>query len=334
MKILVENSTWNNVGDGFYQSTLYVLLTKLYPNDTVVMGEGPIRRSFRPKNKRQISNLFQLMDHQTADVHIFSGPILHSFMAKYSEKVIDIKRRGNNYAFISTSSAGITEPERKQLGEFFQKYPPLLLSTRDEDTYHNFKEYIPNSYNGFCTAFLVNKLLPVDEVKADFPFFVSSFYLELEPFYKTNGKVEIDNVSLERKPTYLNLPHKYTRHLNFMRPQQDMLDTHKIVRVHQDLSTHFYHIKFSHPNSFMSFNLLSYLALYKSADFTVTDRVHSCAASVAFGKPARLYSDSPRAAIFHRLGYKWKTGDIVRPISTDIIDKELELLSAKIKESF
>ncbi|HMI00882.1 MAG TPA: polysaccharide pyruvyl transferase family protein [Pedobacter sp.] len=331
MKILVENSTWNNIGDGFYQSSLYSLIKQMYPNDDVLMEEGPMNRAFRPKIARQKDNFFNLMSFQTADVHVFSGPMIPQLLNNYKQKIIDIKSRGADYMLISVSGAGVQEGFRQELGAFLKKYPPILFSSRDEETYSKFKEFVPESYNGICTAFIVNRMLPVDEFKPKTPFFISSFYSELEPIFKTNGPVILENVSLERKNTYLNLSHNISRHLNFLRPQQVMLDTHQIVRVHQDLSTHFYHIKFSHPNSFMSFNLLSYLAMYKSADFTISDRVHSCAVSLAFGKPARLFTKSPRAGIFDRLGFDYKSnGGIIKP-NLDVIDVELDKLKVKIK---
>lgn len=331
MKIIVENSTWNNIGDGFYQSALYSLLKKTYPEHNILMGEGPIKRAFRPRTAAQEKNAFSLMQYQSADIHVFSGPILRTFLNVYAEKIKSIKDRGENYVFISVSSAGISDSVLVETGEFLKKYPPLFASTRDPETFHKFKSYIKNCYNGICTAFLVNRTLPVDEIQPPFPFFVSSFYRELEPVYSTVGPVSIENVSLERKETFFNIKNQFSRHFNFLRPQQENLNDHKIIRVHQDVSTHFHHIKFSHPNSFMSFNLLSYLSLYKSADFTISDRVHSCAASLAFGKPARLFTKSLRAGIFERLNFDYKSNEGIMYPNLDIIDTEMDKMVLEIK---
>lgn len=335
MKILVENSTWNNIGDGFYQSALYVLIKKLYPDATVLMEEGPITRAFRPKSDWQKKNTLELMNYQSADLHIFSGPMIRQILSNYKQKIMDIKAAGEQYAFISASAAGISEELRKETGEFFLKYPPLFLSSRDEFTYNQFKDYIKNSYNGICTAFLVNKMLPVDQLRPDFRFFISSFYRELEPFYKMkNGEVDLNTIELDRKANYFGISHRFSRHLNRFRPQQESLNGHKIVRVQQEVSTKFNHINFALPNSFLSFNLLSYLALYKSADFTISDRVHSCAVSLAFGKPARLFTKSPRAGIFTRLGFDYSKNNGIMYPNMDIIDVETEKLSSYIKSAF
>ena len=45
-----------------------------------------------------------------------------------------------------------------------------------------------------------------------------------------------------------------------------------------------------------------YLNLYANAYATYSDRVHACIATLAFGNYARLYSQTPRAYLFERLG--------------------------------
>jgi polysaccharide pyruvyl transferase WcaK-like protein len=337
MKILVENSTWNNIGDGFYQSALYILIKQLYPTANVLMEEGPIFRAFRPKSDWQKQNCLNLMNYQSADLHIFSGPMIRQILTNYKDKIIALKAAGEQYAFVSVSAAGITEDLRQETGAFFQQYPPLFLASRDEETYLKFKDFVKNSYNGMCTAFLVNKMLPVDQLNPAFKFFISSFYRELEPVYKLkNGTqdVNLNTIDLNRKQTYLGIPHRFARHLNRFRPAQEEVNGLKVVRVQQEVSTKFNHINFSQPNSFLSFNLLSYLALYKSADFTISDRVHSCAVSLAFGKPARLFTKSPRAGIFNRLGFDHKQNNGIMQPNLDIIDVEAEKLSTFIKSSF
>ena len=333
MKVIIENSTWNNIGDAFYQSTIFSLFKKNYPNCEILMGDGPIKRAFRPRTNKQFENMFQLMQHQKADYHVFSGPILKHLLDVYKEKIIEIVKRGANYALISVSSAGISEEECKPIGDFFRKYPPILFTSRDEDTFFKFSKYISqNCYNGICTAFLVGRFLPVDEIELPHQFFISSFYSELEPYYFCDKEVTVNTIDVKRKKTYLNLSHDISRHLNFLRPQQSKLGDHLILRVHNDLSTHYKHIKFSHPNSFMSFNPLSYLSLYKSTNFTISDRIHACAVTLAFGKPCRLFSDSPRAGIFNRLGYDpFQNNGVMFP-NLDKLDDEIYKLENVIKK--
>lgn len=332
MKILVENSTWNNVGDGWYQYSLYYLLKKLYPEHEVVMGEGPVRRAFRIKSKKQLDNALNLLDWESADVHVFSGPMLKSLISEYGNAVKAIKKRGSQYAFISVSGTAMSLQQKQEIGAFLKAYPPLLFSTRDKETFDNFNEYVENAYNGICTAFLVDKTMHLDTFRLDKPFFVSSFYMENEPNYKLNGNFNIENIVVEHRKNKFGLPFKFARHLNYTLPQQDEVGGHKIVRLIQNLNTKFNHINFAMPNSFISFNPITYLKVIKSAEFVISDRVHACATSLACGHPARFLFESPRAGIFDRLGFDYKSNQGIIYPNMGIIEEEMGKLENVIRK--
>lgn len=334
MKILVENSTWNNVGDGWYQYSLFNLFKNLYPEHQVVMGEGPVKRAFRIKSDKQHKNALNLLNWQNADVHVFSGPMLKHLLREYKETIIRIVQRGAKYAFVSVSGTAMSSQQKSELGEFFQKYPPLLLSTRDEETYNNFKPYVSNIYNGICTAFLIDKTIPLDTFKLDKPFFVSSFYMEMEPEFLLPSGVDfsLENLEVKHRKNKWGLPFKFSRHLNYTLPQQEEVGEHKIVRLIQNLNTKFNHINFAMPNSFISFNPITYLEVIKSAEFVISDRVHACATSLACNKPARFLFETPRAGIFDRLGFDYKSRNGIMYPNMPIIEEEKAKLENVIRK--
>ena len=96
MKIIVENSTWNNVGDGWYQFSLYFMLKECLPQHEVILGEGPIKRAFRITSSKQMKNALNWMDYQVQDypnlelqkLVIFSKNIHHYFFLHVMKKVL------------------------------------------------------------------------------------------------------------------------------------------------------------------------------------------------------------------------------------------------------
>lgn len=333
MKVLVENSTWNNVGDGWYQFSLYYMLKRMYPQHKVMIGEGPIRRSFRIKRHCQLENALNLIDYQTADIHVLSGPMLPSIIDDYKVAIENFFKRNEKYCFISASGTGLSHEKVKEIGAFLKKYPPMFMATRDNETYSNFKDYVDNIYNGICTAFLVDLNIDIDTFKIDNPFFISSFYTEMEPTYRLKDiskSVTLENLDVVHHKTKYGLPFKYARHLNFLNFQQKNIAGVEIVRTIQNLNTRFNHINFAMPNSFISFNPLTYLSVAKSAEFTISDRVHACAISLGCNRPARFLFNTPRAGIFDRLGFDYKSnGGIMYP-NMDILNKEKKLLQEYI----
>lgn len=334
MKILIENSTWNNVGDGWYQFALYSLIKNIYPDHEIMLGEGPIRRAFRINNEKQKNNSLNLILYQKADLHIFSGPILRYLLSDYKEAIIKLKNRGEEYALISVSGTAIPQNILNEIGGFLIQYPPLFFSSRDEETYKSFFPYVKNIYNGICTAFLVDRTLQIQTFELDKKFFISSFYMELEPTYyiDPNKKFCIENIEVRHKKTLFYLPYKYSRHLDFFRKHQVEIGNHLIVRTIQNLNTRFNHINFATPNSFISFNPLSYLNVTKSSEFVISDRVHACVVALACGKPARFLFNTPRAGIFNRMGFDYKSNNGIMYPNEDKIDSEMYMLEREIKK--
>ena len=335
MRILIENSVWANVGNAWYQYSLYYMLKKLFPEHDVIIGEGPINLAFRITNAKQQANALNWMEYQSADIHIFSGPMISDLDNFYLNKIAKLKSRGEDYALISCSGTGYSSNRIAELGEFLEKYPPLFMATRDEETYNAFSPFVPNSYNGICTAFLVDKNIDIRTYKMDQPFFISSFYREEEPKFVLKDKTQpcsLENVEVHHRKNRWGLPYSLSRHFNYKNEQQSELGGMLIVRTIQGLSTRFNHINFALPNSFISFNPLTYLEIFKSSEFTISDRVHACAVSLACGHPARFLFHTPRAGIFDRLGFDYKSNNGIMYPNPDKIDEEFEKLTIQIKK--
>ena len=333
MKIIVENSTWNNVGDGWYQFSLYFMLKECLPQHEVILGEGPIKRAFRITSSKQMKNALNWMDYQAGDIHVFSGPLIPTIDTEYKHTIQEIKKRKKDYVLISASGTGLSKSRVTEIGNFFKKYPPLFFSSRDEESFNNFSPYIKNSYNGICTACLVDTNIDIQSYKMEEPFFISSFYTELEPSYSLQNNDDvcnIENLQIEHHKTKFYLPFKIARHLNFMQPQQAYIGNLKIVRTIQNLNTRFNHINFAMPNSFISFNPLSYLEITKSSQFVISDRVHACAIALACNKPARFLFNTPRAGIFDRMGFDYKSNNGIMYPNIRKIKEERQLLIKQI----
>lgn len=327
MKIIIENSTWNNIGDGWYQTSLYMLFKRLFPQHDVFMGEGPVNRSFHPQGRFR-KNALNVMEYERADLHVFSGPILPQLYYNYKQTIETIHNRGEAYAMVSV--CGYSDME--SIGELLRKYPPVLFLTRDRQTYECFKDYVKYAYDGVCTSFFVDKLLDLNPIRLDKPFFISSFYREIEPMYSISKEFDgIESVLIKQR-NFWGIKYDYSRHFEFLLNHQSDVGDYRIVRTVQTLSTKFNHINFAKPNSFISFNPIKYLELTKGSEFVISDRVHACAVGLACGKPVRLMHDTPRAGIFERLGWNLKSNDGIMYPNNEIIELEYEKICSEIRK--
>lgn len=332
MKISVECSSWNNIGNAWFQISLFNLLKSMYPQHEVLVEDSHPQGAFRVYNAKQRANALRTMDYTRADLHVYVGPMVDQLPGHYRKAVENLFARGEKYCVISASCTGASPAKVAAIGEFLRKYPPLFFATRDEETYLAFKDYVPVAYNGICTAMLVGRTVPVAEIQLEKPFFISSFYTELEPTFSVPDGEEatVENIGVEHHPTLWGLPYNIARHLNFTRPGQEEVGGKYIVRTVQNLNTRFNHINFAMPHSFISFNPVAYLSVVKSSEFTISDRVHACVVSLAMNHPARFLFSTPRAGIFDRMGFDYKShGGIMYP-NMDKVDEEMYLLQKQL----
>jgi hypothetical protein len=323
MRILVENSTWTNIGNAFYQTSLYYILRKVFSKHTVYMTEGPIIRAFRP-NKYFQKNAFELRLVQDGDLYCFSGPILGGgFLETYGEVIKSLSARGCRYMLLSIHGhdQGLVT---REIRNFLERYPPLAFSSRDEPTFRVYSDMCKQSYNGICTAFFVSKTYHVAPVMPNYKYITISVYTAPDPEVSwkvdEDGKLVLGSVQITKK----NMPWwRITRHLEWIRRSHASKNEHTIIRPIHDIGYKFSHLNFAKANSFLSHNPFSYLALYSSTALTIADRVHACVVTLSYGKPAVFIGCTGRSTLFSRIGIN-SENETVMQLSKDDLQKEYD----------
>ncbi len=81
----------------------------------------------------------------------------------------------------------------------------------------------------------------------------------------------------------------------------------------------------------------SYLNIYANADLTISNRVHACVATTAYGNPAMLFTRSPRAYLLKRLGLdriKDEPQRVDLGFLRDEKHKLIDWLGARLRDTF
>lgn len=140
------------------------------------------------------------------------------------------------------------------------------LMTRDSLAYKYYANFTKNSYNGIDNVFFVN-LLNLPQIDTDLTPYV---VLNIEEPKHYRIKEELKNIFKEKNIVYsYHKPFPYTK-------------VSKLVK----------------NGVIVSDNPMDYLLLYRNASEVYSDRVHACIPTLAFGNKARLFSNSPRIALF------------------------------------
>lgn len=298
MRVAVENSTWNNIGDAFYQMSLENMLREALPDAEVFSFDGPLRRAFRPN--RHIARGLDSRLLCEADHYVFSGPILGSqFLPNYGELIEHIVKRGKTYSLLSIHDGCSSTDQRNDILQFLRKHPPAAVHSRDNPSFETIGELCSASLRGICFAFFISKVPGISGFDLAEPYICSSFHSGAEPsFYQSeSGSVlDIKTSEFERIRKW-----RWIRHTEFRKHHPTSVGRWKIYRpVHS--FNRFPHLIFSRPDSFISYNPKVFLSIYKCCDAVFTDRVHAGVAALSFGRPAHVIGIDNRFDLFDAVG--------------------------------
>ncbi len=318
MKIGIFDSSWSNMGNAFFEMGLIAFLRKNFSRHEYFSLDDPAPPR-TPRKDKLGRNVYRIAIKQDVDLFVFTGPILKRLVLpeyNYRELIHRIKAMGKDYTILSASASEMSDFQISEVAAFLNANPPICFATRDEETYNKFKPLVPFCHNGICCAFLVPFIEGVAKVNNERPYFISSFYKCPEPYFTVadGSPLSVDSLCIRPRKPIIPIRLGFSRHLErFRRDYPESLGTHDIVRVHQGFNPDMTWFNYGKPNSFVSYNPLCYLAVYKGCDFVVSDRVHACAAALAYGHPARLLEVNDRIGIFSRMGIIRDTNGVMRP---------------------
>ena len=234
-------------------------------------------RAYATISSKQV---FNLLDIAVLDYLIIPGCVLTvPFIKIFGDVVLRCARRGIRVIYLGASGNFYTEYEINYVKKYLEQLKPLALMSRDYKTYKLYKDYASMSYNGIDNVFFVNKMNLTLTPTTLSPYIVLNFD---EP------KHEYIKKELESKFKGENII--YTNHKPY--PYSNIK-------------------KLVDKGIMCSDSPLDYLFVYKNAKEVYSDRVHACIPTLSFGNKCRLYSDSPRVALFENVGLDSVTSELV-----------------------
>ena len=328
MRIAIESSTWNNIGDAFYQESLKQILIKTFPEAEITTLEGPLTRAFKARFSFLSKNTFELSLHQDADFYILSGPILgDGFMqGRYPELIKKIKQQNKKYAILSVHGTS------EDAINFLKENPPCAISTRNRDTYDAIQKINCPILDGVCGAFFMSKNINPCSLDADIKLITTSLYTGEEPLFTiSDGDSPLyERINIEPLKKY-STPAIQKNLVPFKKKWSATVNDYQVVRMNHDIGMALPFGHFSYPNSFFSFNYMGYLSLYKGTALTITDRVHSTVATLTYGKPAIYLGKSRRDGLLISNGVAKQDGNGVYHLNQSNLDEAYERFTKWLK---
>ena len=324
MKVAYCTGFWcTNIGNSFFSLGVEYVLKKILgaENVTVVSDYQTYTTSY---GKRLYPHRKQLeyISYLDVDYIVLAGPVLSKyFLSLWKEILEKLRARGIGYIILSAGTMKLDSESRKAIKEFFKTCPPFILSSRDRSVYDEFGQFAFHAYDGICFSFFVSDLYIPAKMSSVGEYVVCNFDKIDEPeiWQDTRNNRHADSTFAFRGNVYdvaysklLNQAMRKTDRFTdaliyafslFPAPKRaDSIGKYKVIRTDQRFHPHYRNKIYRRNNSFCADLPYGYLNLYANTVLTLSDRVHACAATLAFGNSAMLSVSTDRLGLLGRVG--------------------------------
>ena len=321
-KVAFIGGFWSpNIGNAFFNMGAQYVLNQVFGEDNVTMVFD--QPAYITQWNTQKGNPPQAIDywaHLNVDYVVLLGPVItKAFLNVWKPTLEILKSRGIKYMILSAGMMKYDERVIEGVKEYFKTNPPYVMTTRDSDTFNTFKDFVPNIYDGICFAFFMPEcykpistdlkpIMAVNFDKIDEPY----IYID-EPKKNADISFEFDGQKIGMKfgglISRLGLKtDRFTDALVYMmsplprgkRPLK--IGKYNIIRTDHRFSPMFMRKVYRYNNSFCADIPHTYANIYAESELTLSDRVHACAVTLAYGNAAYLFAKTGRSALLHRVG--------------------------------
>ena len=290
MNISYYGGCWPiNIGNAFIDyGSIYTIKTAI--SSAQVYFSSELSRWFFDVNRKALHKSIDLAELIDADVMVVSGMVFCDDFIRIEGPVLEkLSKRGAKIVFNGCGCATYDETEKTHFQRFLKRIEVSGFISRDHYTYENYRACFSKSYDGIDCAFFLREafnhapLLIKDYVVYSFDSMKEPQIENSKIIFRTHHSCDqlfpdaTQNraiLTLKARVPYIKIGyHKNTEKAEFKN------DVTLISDIPDD-----------------------YLNLYANAYAVYSDRVHACIASLSFGNFARLYSATPRADLFERVG--------------------------------
>ena len=319
---IIPVSASNNIGNIFFALGTQYLFQQVFPDAEIVLLSDQAaywRLIPGPKYRVEPKNSLRYLDYIDADYMVLTGSLLTAQFPRVWEKTLrQLYARGTKLMLVGVGHYDYSPQEVEICRNILKKYPPYVFISRDSETYENIYDLAEHSYDGIDGAYFVTdfyKSIPTTLP----PYVVMNFDRRPEPILKVSGPFNAQDsyaFDFAGKQWLVSFPKVKSAVANRLGKafgyvawpfglhgsNQAKVGEYSIIRTDHQINPIMLSRIFRGPNSFAGDLPYSYLNLYSQTELTLSDRIHAVLITLAFGKPAMLFSRSGRASIIERLG--------------------------------
>lgn len=312
-----------NIGNGFFSLGVeYVLKKVLGAENVTIVSDYQTYTTGYGKRLYPDKKQLEYIKHLDVDYIVLAGPVISKyFLTLWKDILHSLQARGIGYMILSAGAMKLDAESQEAVKAFFKDCPPFILSSRDTSIYNEFGKYTVHAYDGICFSFFVSDLYAPAGLSGMGDYIVCNFDKISEPriwLGSTDSQKADKEFVFENQSIKISYPRLLTKAMKktdrftdaliyalsiLPAPRRaDMIGKYKVIRTDQRFHPHYRSKIYRQNSSFCADLPYGYLNLYANSQLTLSDRVHSCAVTLAFGHSAMLFTKTNRSGLLERVG--------------------------------
>lgn len=320
-----------NIGNAFFSLGVEYVLKKILGNNNVTVvsdfqtyTDGIGKRLYPDKNQ------LDFISKLDVDYLVLAGPVLSKyFLDLWTDVLIKLEQRGIRYMILSAGMMKMPEESLAECRDFFEKHPPYVLVSREKKTYETFGKYADYAYDGICFSFFTpdyynpcgieekyitlnfdkisEPMIWADDCEGEDSFEFAGYHYHV----RHTGMISKVAAKTDRFSDALI----YAASILPQKKRADVIGDYSVFRTDHRFHPHYRKKIYSQGNSFCTDLPYGYINIYANSALTLSDRVHACAVTLAYGNSAMLFAETNRVGLLERVG----AGEISEhPIALDM----------------
>lgn len=315
-RIGVLTGYWStNIGNAFFQLGAVYAIEQAYPGAHVfAIGD---QAGYYNTSQGNHPNSIDYAKHLDLDAIVILGPYVRPEMNNIVSDLI--RTQHEKGAKIMVLAAGMMQYDSGTIElsrSLMKDCPPHIFTSRDTETYEALGDLPEFAFDGVDVATFVSDLFP--KIPTDLePYVAMNFDQIPEPVISPrsdfSGRVDrsfdfegttwdVRHPKWRTEMCYKKRAYIFLDSLLGLNTGPARVDGKLIVRTDHRYNPFLMKKNYRAPMMYTGDVPHSYLNIYANADLTISNRVHACVATVAYGNPAMLFTRSPRAYLLKRLG--------------------------------
>ena len=319
IKVAYSTGFWcTNIGNAFFSLGVEYVLKQVLgeENVTIVSDYQTYTTGYGKRlypDKRQLEYLTDLK----VDYLVLAGPVISRyFLDLWQNILLNLEHRGIGYIILSAGMMKLDDKSLSKCQEFFKQHPPFVFVSREKKTFETFGKYAKHAYDGICFSFFAPDYYHPSEIEKRY--ITLNFDKISEPqiwaddiskdaLFEYNGKqYHVKHTGLfskmAAKTDRFSDALIYATSILPQRKRADKIDEYVVIRTDHRFHPHYRKKIYNQHNSFCADLPYGYLNLYANSELTLSDRVHACAVTLAFGHSAMLFAKTNRVGLLERVG--------------------------------